>query len=170
MKINESPVNYIFGFINTDLDPLKQRGIFTGMVMIEDDNADSIIRNIDDPDIIPAQLLFASGSIAPLCPIGFKLPDYNNYSERFPQKYLFTNVLETYTSEEADMLLKKFVTTNLSQLETKLEDSSNQISKHVYIMPEIKPVRNRMAGIKDVVIRYRGDFIEQMIGFDEANE
>lgn len=166
-NLNDSPVDFVFGFLDTDLDPLKERGIFTGMVMIEDRAVEGTIQSIDDPDIKTSQILCAVGSSGPICPVGYRLPDYDNFSERFPKRFLFTNVIETYTPEQTSALLQEFHAAVQSPQESPYILSPHQISRHAFIMPELEPVRNPMAGIKDIVIMYRGDFVGQMIEFSK---
>jgi len=144
---SDSSVDFIFGFERLASDSVISKFAFTGMVLIEDLAADSLISAHIDLNPKTCQVLYKTGKDKH-CPIGRKIlarGEVNaTVSERF---YVFSNVLETYDQSQRLSLLEDFFSGQTVQKAS---------PEHVYNMPELELIQNRMAGVKDVVIIYRG--------------
>lgn len=140
---SDNPVNFIFGFEQLASDSGISRFAFNGMVLIKDDAADSLIAEYEGLNAETYQLLYTTSGDGHI-PVGTKI---NNYDDKKITYCVFSNVLETYDQAQRQSLLEGFF---------KGDDTAKQTPEHTYTMPELKQIKNRMAGVRDVVIVYRG--------------
>lgn len=132
----EAQVDFIFGFLGVDGDPLRQRGIFLGMVLVEDpeaarivsltsDNAPMFAERLPIGDgyrIIPSEppvvrcfeVLCAIGDAGSACPKIYSLPTIYQLRERFgSEKILLTNIIESHSDNELRTLFQEFLPTSI---------------------------------------------------------
>jgi len=144
---NDSPVDFILGFEQFTSDSGISKLAFNGLVLIEDPIADSLISAYTNLNPKTCQVLYTTNKDRS-CPIGRKIlaeGEVNTTArERF---YVFSNVLQTYDQIQRLSLLEDFFSRQAGQ---------KVYPEHVCIMPELELIQNRMAGVKDVLIIYRG--------------
>jgi len=132
VKDNNSPVDYILGFIEVYNDPLGKRGSFEGGVFVEDTPATAALRSLaenaawfearmpweDDfkkkdftpPSAKAVKMLIGVGGEGPTCPGGINLPNDSRLRETVGTKnFILTNVMESGADERAKLLFGEFI-------------------------------------------------------------
>ncbi|MCF7810991.1 hypothetical protein K9N50_08375 [bacterium] len=137
---DDAPVNFIFRLERLVPDTGITKFTFNGMVLIKDEAGDSLLAAYEGVNARSYQLLYSTKGDVHI-PIGVKIKCDNN-----DKYYICSNVLETYSTAERHSLLENFL---------KGGDIENHSPKHFFIIPELHQIRNRMAGVKDVIIVYR---------------
>jgi len=148
-------VEFVFDLKRAEDDSLIQQDVFEAMVLIEDHHPDKLINTLmdssswfkanlpDDDAYKPDEMIkpFVKAYNV-LYSTDYNLPLYRHFRKANRQKdFILTNVIETYNREAVARL-----------------SSINIVPRRAFIMPELELVRNRMAGVKDVVVRYTIDF------------
>jgi len=146
------PVEFIFTLTGAEDDSVDGKPAFEAMILIEDPHPDELIDTLvndtswsldaqliddnHDPgktilSLFKAyQLLYATDSRLPMFRYLWKANRVKGF--------ILTNVIETYTREAGARLA-----------------SININLRWSFIMPELKLLRNRMGGVKDVVVSYK---------------
>ncbi len=153
-QIEPGPVEFIFDLQRAEDDSLVQQDVFEAMVLIEDPQPDKFIDTLVDSTSwfkanLPVDGAYKSDELVKpfvkfyhvLYATDYNLPLYKHFRRADRQKgFILTNVIETYDREVVVKLA-----------------SINTVPRRAFIMPELELIRNRMAGVIDVVVKYSHD-------------
>jgi len=134
VKDDQSPVDYILGFIEVYQDPLGRRGSFEGAIFLVDSAETAMMRALatnapwfeermpwDDrykkkeftpPTAKAVKILLGVGGEGPHCPSGINLPNDQRLREEVGTKnFMLTNVMGSGSLDRAKLLFEEFMPT-----------------------------------------------------------
>ncbi len=112
-SISRAPVDFVFGFMDTRFDPLRIKGLWTGMLILLDSTAQIKLDQLHAalPNLLSSfpgspqaqrtlryvtagQILTATSPLFPLCPDGYQNPPDESGGKAEGGRWIFTNILQ----------------------------------------------------------------------------
>ena len=140
LKDESQLIEFIFGFLDFRFDPLAQRGLFEGMILFRDYTTNRIIKTFEDNidwftehlpvdnkhrnykpienSLLAYKVICSTGNSAVFSPIEKMLTDIGNSSNSLKhKKFIFANVMESFSTERAKTLYNEFINSVLEREE-----------------------------------------------------